>query len=200
MVFDFLLELVGGSAWAYPAIGSIVLVDAFFPLVPGETSVITGAILAANGELSVMLVFVAGALGAVAGDNVSYLIGRRFGPRVQRRLFRGERARERLEWARYQLRKRGSVIVVVSRFVPGGRTAVTFSAGALEYPWRRFIAADLVAGALWSGISTAIGWYGGNAYKESLWRPLVVALAAGVVVAILGEVYVRATRRRNQPH
>ena len=48
-MFDFLLELVGGSGWAYPAIFGIVTIDAFFPLVPGETSIITGAILAANG-------------------------------------------------------------------------------------------------------------------------------------------------------
>ncbi|MDQ3936026.1 MAG: DedA family protein [Actinomycetota bacterium] len=196
MVFDFLLELVGGSAWAYPSIAAIVAIDAFFPLVPGETSVITGAVLAANDELSVVLVFLAGAAGALAGDNVSYVLGNRVGPRVERRMFGSERARARLEWARGQLAERGSVIVVVSRFVPGGRTAVTFSAGALHYPWRRFIAADLVAAALWSGLATGIGWFGGNAYKESLWRPLLVALAAGVVVALLGEWYVRATRKR----
>ena len=195
-MFDFLLDLVGGSAWAYPAIWSIVMVDAFFPLVPGETSVITGAILAANDQLHVSLVFVAGALGAVVGDNVSYVLGNRFGPRLERRLFRGERARVRLDWARRQLGERGGVIVVVSRFVPGGRTAITFSAGALHYPWRRFIAADVLAGIVWSGFATAIGWYGGNAYKESLWKPLLLALAAGVVVALLGELYVRSTRRR----
>lgn len=198
MVFDFLLDLVEGSAWAYPAIASIVGIDAFFPVVPGETSVITGAILAANGELSVVLVFLAAMSGAILGDNVSYVLGNRLGPRLERRLFRGERARTRREWAERQLRVRGSVIVVVSRFVPGGRTAVTFSAGALHYPWRRFIAADVVAGALWGGFSTGIGWWGGSAYKESLWRPLLLALAAGAVVAAAGELFVRFTRGREQ--
>ena len=65
-MFDALLEFVGGSAWAYAAIFAIVTVDAFFPLVPGETSVITGAILAANDELSVLLVFAAAMAGALA--------------------------------------------------------------------------------------------------------------------------------------
>ena len=143
-----------------------------------------------------MLVFVAGAVGAVVGDNISYLLGDLFGARLERRLFRGERAQARLHWARRQLQERGSVIIVASRFVPGGRTAVTFSAGALEYPWRRFIAADIVAAVVWSGFATAIGWFGGNAYKESLWKPLLVALAAGLVVALMGEAFVRATRRR----
>ncbi len=195
-MFDSLLEFVGASAWAYVAIFAIVTVDAFFPLVPGETSVVTGAILAANDELSVLLVFAAGMAGALAGDNVSYLLGDRFGPSVQRRLFRGEKAARRLDWARLQLQERGPAIIVAARFVPGGRTAATFSAGALDYRWRSFFAAAVVAGALWSAFSTALGWFGGNAYKESLWKPLLISAAVAVLVAGAGELYRRATERR----
>lgn len=195
-MFDVLLELVGGSAWAYPAIAGIVMIDGFFPIVPGETSVVTGAILAANGELSVLLVFLAATGGALIGDNLSYLVGDRLGAPMERRLFRGERARARLDWAQRQLHARGSVIIVAARFVPGGRTAVTFSAGALGYPWRRFIVADIVAAGLWAAFSTAIGWYGGNAYKESLWKPLFVAMGAGILLALMGELFVRLTRSR----
>ncbi len=195
-MFDWLLEFVGGSAWAYPAVLAIVAVDAFFPLVPGETSVVTGAILASNDELHVSLVFAAGALGAVVGDNVSYLLGSHLSEWSQRRLFRTDKARRRREWACRQLVERGPVIIAASRFIPGGRTATTFSAGALDYPWRRFIAADLVAAVLWSAFSTGLGWFGGNAFKESLWKPLAVAAAAAVLVAVAGELYVRATSRR----
>lgn len=195
-MFDSLLELVGGSAWAYAAIFAIVTVDAFFPLVPGETSVVTGAILAANDELSVLLVFTAGMAGALTGDNISYLLGDRFGPRVQRRLFRGEKAASRIQWARGQLQERGPAIIVAARFVPGGRTAATFSAGALDYRWRAFIAAAVVAGALWSGFSTALGWFGGNAYKESLWKPLLISAVVAVIAAGAGELYRRATDKR----
>lgn len=91
-MFDSLLDLVGGSPWAYAAIFAIVTIDAFFPLVPGETSVITGAILAANDHLSVLLVFAAAMAGALAGDNISYLLGDRFGPSVQRRMFKTDKA------------------------------------------------------------------------------------------------------------
>ena len=196
MLFDFLLDLVGGSAWAYPAIFGIVLVDAFFPLVPGETSVITGAILAANDQLSVSLVFVAAVLGAVAGDNISFILGDRFGARLERRLFAGERSQKRLDWARHQLGVRGGVIIVASRFLPGGRTAVTFSAGALDYPWRRFIVADVIAAMLWAGLSTALGWFGGHAYENSIVKPLAIALVAGLFVSLLGELFMRATRAR----
>ena len=195
-MFDWLLDFVGGSAWAYPAIFGIVFTDAFFPVVPGETSVVTGAILASNGELHISLVFAAGFAGAVAGDNFSYFLGANLSEWSQRRLFTSEKARERRRWACRQLAERGPVIIVASRFIPGGRTAATFSAGALDYPWRRFIAADLLAGALWAGFSSGLGWFGGRAFEESLWKPLAVAAGFAVLVAVLGELYVRATSRR----
>jgi membrane-associated protein len=195
-VFDSLLDFVGGSAWAYVAIFAIVTVDAFFPVVPGETSVVTGAILAANGELSVLLVFASGMAGALAGDNVSFLLGDRFGPPVQRRLFRGEKATKRVEWSRRQLKRHGPAIIVAARFVPGGRTAATFSAGALDYRWRSFLAAAAIAGALWSALSTALGWFGGNAYRESLWKPLLISAVVAVIAAAAGELYRRVTERR----
>jgi len=195
-VFDSLLDFVGGSAWAYVAIFVIVSVDAFFPVVPGETSVVTGAILAANGELSVLLVFAAGLAGALAGDNLSYFLGDRFGPRIQRRLFHGDKATRRIEWSRQQLESHGPSIIIAARFVPGGRTAATFSAGALDYRWRAFIAAALIAGALWSAMSTALGWFGGNAYKDSLWKPLLISAVVAVLAAGAGELYRRLTERR----
>ena len=98
-MFDWLLDFVGGSSWAYVAILSIVAIDAFFPLVPGETSVITGGILASNGELHISLVFAAGMAGAVAGDNVSYFLGRHLSDWSQRRLFASDKAQERRRWA-----------------------------------------------------------------------------------------------------
>jgi membrane-associated protein len=194
-VFDWLLDFVGGSSWAYVAIFAIVAIDAFFPLVPGETSVITGGILASNDELHISLVFVAGLAGAVAGDNFSYLLGNRFDRRLRDRVFKSEKAKRRRVWACRQLSERGPVIIAVSRFIPGGRTAVTFSSGALDYPWRRFLAADLVAGALWAGFAAGLGWFGGKSFEESLWKPLAVAAVFAVIVAGLGELYVRATSR-----
>ena len=194
-MFDWLLDFVGGSSWAYVAVFSIVAIDAFFPLVPGETSVITGGILASNDELHISLVFAAGMAGAVAGDNFSYFLGNRFDRRLRQRLFRSEKAQKRRRWACRQLEERGPVIIAVSRFIPGGRTAVTFSSGALDYPWRRFIAADLVAGALWAGFAAGLGFVGGRQFEESLWKPLAVAAVFAVIVAALGELYVRATSR-----
>lgn len=190
--FDALKEAVGDSALTYPAIVAAVALDSFFPVAPGETVVITAGVLVADGQLNIVLVFLAGMLGGLLGDNASYGLGASLGRRAERRLFRSAGARARVEWARRQLDRRGRVILLAARFIPGGRTATTFSAGTLEMPWRRFLAIDAAASALWSAYATALGYFGGSAFAESLWKPLLAAALVAVLVAASAELLRRS--------
>lgn len=194
-MFDSLTELITDSPTTYAVIAGFVALDAVFPLVPGETLITAGGVLAANGDLSLPLVMLAGALGGVLGDNASYLAGARLGRRVAPRLFSGDRAQRQLQWARHQLDERGAVIILVARFIPGGRTATTFAAGTLEYGWRRFLAVDTVAVLLWAVYAAMLGYLGGEAFRDSFWKPLLAAIVVGSALAGLGELY----RRRTTP-
>lgn len=186
-MLDWFRELVSGNALTYPIEAAFVAVDGFFPVVPGESVVITAAVFASGGELVVWLVLLAAALGAFAGDNVSYALGANVGRPAAGRLFRGDRSLKLLGWGRVQLRKRGLLVLVVARFIPGGRTATTFSAGMLDMPWRRFARADGTAVALWSAYVTALGYFGGATFSESLWKPLLISFGIATVVALVGE-------------
>jgi len=173
-----LKDAVGESLWTYPAVIAAVGLDSVLPLAPGEAVVITAGVLAADGELNVVLVLAAATLGSFLGDNFCYLLGASLGRRAERRLIRSEHGRARVAWARRQLEERGAAIIIAARFIPGGRTATTFSSGVLEMPWRRFAAIDAVAASLWAGYVTALGYFGGSTFRDSLWKPLV---AAGLV-------------------
>ena len=133
-MFDQFTQLVSdASGWAYAIIFVLALLDALVPVVPSETSVITAGVVASSGDLSVPLVVAAAAAGAFAGDNTAYLLGRRFGRRIEARFFRGERGGKQIRWAERQLDERGGELIVIGRFIPGGRTAVTLSAGTLGF-------------------------------------------------------------------
>jgi membrane protein DedA with SNARE-associated domain len=93
-----------------------------------------------------------------------------------------------VEWARRQLYERGAVIILAGRFIPGGRTATTFSAGTLEVPWPRFFAIDALAGVLWATYISLLGYFGGTAFKEDLWKPIIAAGIVAVLVASVAEV------------
>jgi membrane protein DedA with SNARE-associated domain len=166
------------------------------PLLPSETALIVCGIQAARGELSLGWVIAFGAVGAFAGDNTSYAAGRWLGHPVVQRFFSGEWAQERLEWARRFLRERGSYVLIVARFVPGGRTATTFTSGLVQLRWpTRFAPFVLVAAMLWATFGTLIGYLGGRAFRD---KPIYALLFAfGIAGVIAGTVeLVRWLRRR----
>jgi membrane-associated protein len=159
-----------------------------FPVLPSETIVIAAAVLAAQGHLSIVLVVIAAGVGAFAGDNTAYAVGRSGLRRLADRLMSSEKNRRRLEWGRQQLQRHGGWIIVVARFIPGGRTATTYVAGTVGMPWRtRFLPADGAAAALWALYSSALGYFGGATFKDNLWLPMLVAAGLGILLAGIGE-------------
>jgi membrane-associated protein len=122
--------------------------------------------------------------GAVAGDNIAYLIGWRFGEPVSKRYFASPKARGRLAWARHQLSERGGQLILVARFIPGGRTVVTVSAGMLRFPWPRFVVFDAAAGVVWALYAALLGYFGGRAFEHAAWKGLLLAL--GIAFAVAG--------------
>jgi membrane protein DedA with SNARE-associated domain len=140
-------------------------------------------IQAARGNLSLPLVLAVAAAGAFAGDNTSYAGGRWLGSPLQRRLFSGEGARRRLDWAKRFLKDRGSYVLVVARFIPGGRTATTFTAGLVRLAWiRQFVPFIALAAVLWSLYSVLLGYLGGRTFRD---KPLYAVLLAFGIAALV---------------
>jgi membrane protein DedA with SNARE-associated domain len=173
--------------------------DALFPVLPSETMVIAAAVLAGQGRLSIVLVAIAAALGALAGDNAAYAVGRSGLRRLTDRLMNSEKSRRRLEWARAQLQHRGGWIIVVARFIPGGRTATTYVAGTVGMPWKsRFLPADAVAAPLWALYCSALGYFGGAAFENNFWLPMLIAAGASILVGAGGELLRRKVLDRHE--
>lgn len=198
-MFESLVDAVSGSDWSYLVVFAIAMLDAFFPIVPSEATAIAAGVVAGTGGLAVELCILAAALGAFVGDNISFGIGHFLGARVERRFFSGEKAQRRLKWAQKTLDERGGYLIVVARFIPGGRTATTFTAGFVEtYPWRRFLAFDALAGAIWGTYTVLLGYFGGKSFEEEPWKGLLLAFAIAVAVTVVVEVvrHLRARRAK----
>jgi membrane-associated protein len=199
-VFDQLTDALSGSSLAYVLIFAVVAGDAVLPLLPGETMVVTGGVLATSGDLNLVLVFAAGAAGAFLGDSVCYWIGRKLGTRTAERFLRGERGKRSLDWAERTLDRRGKTLIAVARFVPGGRTAVSLVAGTTEFPWRTWMLADLAGVLFWSAYNTGLGRIGGTAFENQTWKGLLLAFGlAALTAGILEGGRWLLSRRRRQP-
>ncbi len=196
--FGQIADWVSGSSWSYFVIFIVAVVDAFFPLVPSETVLVIGGTFAASGDLSLPLVILAGAAGAIVGDNISYGIGTWVGEHTVKRLFRSEKAHRRLEWAERTLDQRGAYIVIAARFIPGGRTAVTFSAGYVHsLRWRRFIVYDVVAGFIWGTYGALLGYFGGKTFENHPLLGVLFALGIALTAAFVVEGVRHVRARRN---
>jgi membrane protein DedA with SNARE-associated domain len=195
-------SLQADSALSYLIAFIIPALDAIFPALPGETVVIAlGVATAGSADPRIALLIGCAAAGAFIGDNLCYLLGRRFGPAVRRRFFTTPKGAKAHDWAERSLNRYGPQLIVVCRFIPGGRTAVTLTCGLIGYPRRRFTVATAVAAVIWALYAFFIGRIGGQAFEDNQWAGLVIAFGASIAISVTIEVIRRllARRRRRLP-
>jgi membrane protein DedA with SNARE-associated domain len=168
------------AEWGYVAIFLAVVVDSLGVPVPGEVMLLIASVYAgATHHLAVGLVIGAAAVGAIAGDNLTYTLGRRGGyPLLQRygRLVHLELRHLRV--GRYLFRRYGGVVVLAGRFIPVLHIWTAVLAGVNRMPWPRFVAANAVgpwdgpAASPWPGTLWDVGPFSLEAISpepESRW-------------------------------
>ena len=181
------LGVLGGSIPA--AVFVTVLLEAFGLPLPGESVLIAASAAAGSGKTSLPLVFLAGWAGAVIGDNIAYVVGRRYGPALVGRF--GDRIG--LTPARYlrvedAARKYGALMVVCARFFVILRQFNGLVAGSTQMPWYRFLIANILGAALWAGAWTLLG----NRVAHLLSHfpnpmhavPMIAIAAVAIVIAV----------------
>ena len=182
------------SPASYAIAAALPALDALIPLVPSESAIIAlGVATSGSADPRIAVLIALAACGAFIGDNVCYLLGRRFGPAISKRVFAGARGARRHAWARRSLDRYGMRIIIGCRFIPGGRTAVTLTCGLVGYSRRRFVAATACSGVFWACYAFFIGRLGGKAFEDEPWAGLLL-------VSLLIELARRAWQARGALH
>lgn len=196
-LLDRLNELDVHSGWSYLVAFVVPAGDAVLPVLPSETAVITlGVTTSGDADPRIVVLLLLAALGAFAGDNLSYFIGRRYGPWAEGKLLRGEKGQKAKAWAEKALQERGSQVIVVCRFIPGGRTAVTLTCGLTGFDHRRFMGATAVAALIWATYCVAVGRFGGKTFEDNPLAALGLAFGIALAVSLLVEVIRWSLHRR----
>ena len=150
---------------------------------PGETSLVAGGVLASKGHLSIYLVIVVAAAGAIVGDNVGYAIGRRGGRWLMSR--GGERRQRLLARGEEFFDRHGANTVFFGRWLPGLRITASWLAGIHKMKWRRFAFWNAAGGISWA-ISVGLAAYLLGQAAASAFRTVGLVGAGIVVVVIAG--------------
>jgi membrane-associated protein len=186
-----------------PTILVIVFVETglLFPLLPGESLLFTGGLLAAHGTLNIWVLAPAVALVAILGDQTGYFIGRRIGPA----LFKKEDSRffkqHYVTDSHAFFEKYGPWAIILARFMPFIRTFTPVVAGVSYMRYPVYLAFDIVGGVLWGGGVTLAGYFLGNVpfVHQNLEKIILVILFVSMLPAFIaaGRGY-RARRRRTK--
>jgi membrane protein DedA with SNARE-associated domain len=158
---------------------------------PGESLLVLASVLAGRGELSLPLLMLSAWMGAVLGDNIGYVIGRRLGRTIVLRYGAkiGINA-NRLNRVEAFFIRYGPFTVAFARFVNVLRQLNGIVAGMLKMDWKRFLVFNALGGALWVLVWTLAGFYLGTHVTDihQITHDLEhtgAILGAGVFIAVL---------------
>jgi membrane protein DedA with SNARE-associated domain len=179
--------------YGYVVLGVVIGLESIGLPLPGETLLISAAVLAVTShQLNIALVIAFAALGAIVGQICGYLIGWLVGFRLLQRYGRHIGLTERrLAYGRALFERHGAKVIIVSRFIVLLRTLAGLLAGANRMPWTRFLLANIAGSLAWATL------YGAGAYAfghEAKHLAGPVAIAIGVIAAtalVAAGIYVR---------
>ena len=186
------------SPWLYVVMFATAVIDGFFPPIPSETVLVAAAAVAVStGGSNLLLLCAVAAVGAAIGDNIAYLIGRGVGttrfawmrrPRIAAAFDRAERT----------LGRRGAPLILGARYIPVGRVVVNMSAGALRYPWRRFLPLSVIGGVTWAAYSAIIGVVAGKLFEDQPFLSSVLGVGVALVLGLVVDRVAAVRRRRRE--
>jgi membrane protein DedA with SNARE-associated domain len=180
-----------------PVLFALIAVESMGVPLPGETALFTAAILASKGKLSIEAVIAVAAAGAILGDNVGYLIGRKAGRRLLEAPGPFERHRRAvIAYGQPFFDRHGPKAVFLGRFVSGLRITAAWLAGVNRMRWRDFLFWNATGGVVWATAVGILAYSFGHAAESAIKTAGLIGLIGAVVIAIAVWVLVRRRHRR----
>jgi membrane protein DedA with SNARE-associated domain len=164
---------------------------------PGETALVLAAVLASQGKLNIVLVILIGVASAIVGDNVGYLLGRRFGRSVF--MAPGPFMQNRVRAIKYGdgfFDRHGSKAVFLGRWIALVRFATAWLAGINRMPFKRFFFWNALGGISWGITYGLVGYFGGKAAAHVLAEAGIVGLGVMVLTFVGAWLFIRRRERR----
>lgn len=197
-VRDWILGLSAGPAllvvFMLPALEASIMLGF---LIPGETAILLGGVLAQQGRVALWTVILVACLGAVIGDQIGYFIGRRYGEQFLNKVPDRILDDKKIKASQVYVRRLGSKAIILGRWTAALRALVPGIAGMSHMPYRQFLAANVFGGCGWAVAVAFAGYAAGGSYKKAE----KYFSSGGLVllgIAVLGIVITLVIARRRQ--
>lgn len=161
----------------------------------GETVVLLAGAAAQFGYLELPWVMATGLVGCVAGDQLWYFLGRRWGPRI---IARRRSWQERAERVHRHLQIHQNLLIFTFRFYYGLRAVIPFAIGSAQVPKLRFFALNFASAVLWTVVFAFAGYFLGEAAERAVANGRLGPYAIGATVILALAVLAAMRRRRSK--
>ena len=164
---------------------------------PGETALVAAAVLASSGKLNIVLVILIGVASAIVGDNIGYLLGRKYGRNVF--MAPGPFMHHRINAIRYGdgfFERHGPKAVFLGRWIALVRFATAWLAGINRMRFRQFFFWNALGGLTWGITYGLVGYFGGKAAAHVLAQAGIAGLVVMVLMAVAAWVLYRRRERQ----
>lgn len=180
-----MLEHAAGQPWIYPVLLVFFFIDGFATILPSETAIVgLSALSLHSGQPNLWILGATALVGAMAGDNMAYMLGRKIGL-TRWKWMRRPKVQKMFAWAHYELDKRGAVLIFTARYIPWGRVAVNYVAGQTGFRHRTFFFLDAFACVTWVCYSIGIGLLAGQWVHNNPLLGVGIAVAFAVILGII---------------
>lgn len=202
-LFDAASVLHAFGPYVLAGIALLIFIESgvLFPFLPGDSLLVTAAIISSTLGVTRWQVALVASIAAVAGDQVGYWIGKRYG----RRLFKDDArilTTARLDEAEAFFTKWGGLSLILGRFVPIVRTYVPLAAGTAQMHYRRFLLFNLIGAISWACGLTAGGVLLGGipVVAHNIDALMIVIVVVSVLPIVIGALRRRhVARKRTSP-
>ncbi|HEY4387138.1 MAG TPA: DedA family protein [Ktedonobacteraceae bacterium] len=206
-VFQILQQAL--QTLGYPGVALFVMIESSGIPFPGETMLLLAAFYAAiDHQMSIVLIIISAALGAIIGDNIGFSVGRTGGKafltRYGRYLFLKP---EHMDRAEQFFSKHGNKTVLLGRFIAVLRAWAAFLAGVHQMHWKTFFFYNMLGGILWAVLYGLLGYFAGRVFHDNFARVEHLAaiiswslgslIVLGVTIFVIRH-YVRTRRMKQQ--
>jgi membrane protein DedA with SNARE-associated domain len=188
----------------YAGLALLMLAETVFPPIPSEAVLPLAGYLVERGDFNYVLVLLTSTAGSVLGAMLLYEAARHGGRPFAERFLRFAHLRpEKLEDAERWFARRGALIVLLGRCVPGMRSLVSLPAGLLRMPRLQYLVLTLLGSAIWNAVLVTIGYLLGSQWERvaDVIGPISKPLVAIAVVGVGGWLLwhgIRARRTRTE--
>jgi len=164
-------------------------------LLPGEIGVILGGVLANQHKLALAAVLIAAISGAIIGDSVGYVVGRRYGETLLSKIPNRILKPEHVSRTEETIRDFGGKAVFLGRFTAALRALVPGMAGMSRLHYGRFLAWNVAGGVIWATAFVILGYLAGSQYQRLEHYANLIGLA--LLVAVAAFFVIRYRRKKN---